>query len=73
MRSFIAGSLALIALWVAVQPDTANKIGIANSALIVAVRRLLSPDVAGVPDRSKTPARPAAQSQSSSPSQEIWT
>ena len=52
-RGFLVGSMALIVLYVAVQPGTADKLGLGSNAVIALIRRGLSPQVAGIPDKSK--------------------
>ena len=55
MRGFLVGSLALIALQVAVgNPRAARAAEVGSSWSVSAVRRLLSPDVAGIPQRKGT-------------------
>lgn len=49
MRGFIVGSLLLIGLSVAVQPRGVAAAEEGGSWVISGLRRLLSPDVAGVP------------------------
>lgn len=51
MKGFLAGSLALIVLYVALQPGTANKADTASGVLVSGIRHLLSGDFAAVPDR----------------------
>lgn len=60
MRGFLAGSLALIVLYVAVQPGNAAKAQTGSNTLVSLLRRALSPQVAGVPNRARNPAAPAA-------------
>lgn len=50
---FWAGSLALIVLYVAVQPGTASKTQAGGNALVELMKRALSPDVPAIPDRSQ--------------------
>ena len=56
MRGFLAGSLALIVLYVVVQPGTAGKAATGGTVLVSALRRALSPQVAGVPNRGQPTA-----------------
>ncbi len=49
MRGFAFGSFALIVLYVAVQPGTAGAAAKGSNVLVAGLRRLLSPDVAGIP------------------------
>lgn len=58
-RGFATGSLALIALYVIVQPGASDRAGQASSWLQQGMRRWLASDVAGVPDRTKK-SRPAS-------------
>jgi hypothetical protein len=50
MRGFLAGSLALIVLYVAVQPGTASKAQTGGNVLVGLLRRALSPQIAGLPN-----------------------
>ena len=56
MRGFLVGSLALIVLYVAVQPGSAAKAQTGSNVLVSTLRRALSPQVAGLPDRGRTTA-----------------
>lgn len=56
MRGFVAGSLVLIVLYVALQPGTADKAEQGGNVLVGMLRRALSPEVAGVPDKASTTA-----------------
>lgn len=49
LRGFLAGSLVLVALYVAVQPGSGRAVQEGGGWLISGLRRALSPDVAGVP------------------------
>lgn len=49
MRGFVVGSLALIAVYVAVQPTASRAAATGTGWALSGLRRLLSPDVAGVP------------------------
>lgn len=51
MRGFLTGSLALIVLYVAVQPGTAAKAETGSNVLVQLLNRALSPQVAGLPQR----------------------
>lgn len=53
MKGFVVGSLALIVLYVVVQPGSANKVDTASGWLQQGMRRWLASSVAGVPDRTK--------------------
>jgi hypothetical protein len=48
LRGFAVGTLALAALYVALQPGVADKLGIGSNALVQLFRRALSPDVAAI-------------------------
>jgi hypothetical protein len=48
---FATGSLALIALYVALKPGSARAAEAGGGVVVEALRRALSPDVAGVPQR----------------------
>jgi hypothetical protein len=50
MRGFVVGSLALIVLYVVVQPGTADKAATGGNVLVSLLRRALSPQVAGIPN-----------------------
>lgn len=54
MRGFLVGSLVLIALEVAVQPGGVKAAAAGTTWLGKALQRLLSPAVAGVPQRRTT-------------------
>lgn len=58
-----AGSLALIAVYVAVQPGASGRLAAGGNVLVVGLRRLLSPEVAGIPVRGGRPWAPAAAGQ----------
>ena len=49
MGGFLVGSLALIVLYVAVQPGTAGAAQAGGNVLVAGLRRALSADVAGIP------------------------
>jgi len=49
MRGFVVGSLALIALYVLVQPGTSAKVSGGLGLTQAIFNRILSPDVAGIP------------------------
>ena len=51
MRGFLLGSLALIVLYVVVQPGTAKAAQAGGNVLVEGLRRALSADVAGIPAR----------------------
>lgn len=59
-RGFAIGTLALIALYVAVQEGTSGKTEAASNALVAGMRRLFSPEVAGIGNHAKTTATGAA-------------
>lgn len=52
LRGFLAGSLTLIVIYVAVQPGTSSKVEQGSGILVGMLRRALSPTVAGVPQRN---------------------
>lgn len=54
MRGFLVGSLALIALYVAVQDGTGDKAKQASGILVTMAKRLMSAEAAGIPDKSKS-------------------
>jgi hypothetical protein len=51
MRGFVVGSLALVVGYVLLQPGAAGKISTGGGLLAGGLRRLLSPTVAGIPQR----------------------
>jgi hypothetical protein len=53
MRGFIAGSLTLIILQVALRTGSTDKLVAGNNALVTMFRRALASDVAGIPDKRK--------------------
>jgi len=54
MRGFLVGSLVLIGVYVAVQPNAARAAEVGGGWFVSGLRRLLSPDVAGIPQRKGT-------------------
>ncbi len=52
LKGFVTGSLALIVLYVVVQPGPSQKLGIAGNVVVELLKRGFSPDVAGIPDFS---------------------
>lgn len=62
MRGFVVGSLALIVLYVVVQPGSASKLSTGSNVLSSSFARLLSPDAAGVPQRKTKTATTASPS-----------
>jgi hypothetical protein len=54
LKGFVAGSLALIILYVVVQPGTSGKVEQGGNTLVALTKRLFSPEVAGIGDHSKT-------------------
>lgn len=61
MKGFVAGSLALIVLYVVVQPGAADKAATGGNVLVSMLRRALSPQVAGLPNHGGAYAAQAAQ------------
>jgi len=53
-KGFLAGSLALIVIYVVVQPGASGKVESGGNALVQLTRRLFSPQVAGIGDHTKT-------------------
>lgn len=51
VRGFVVGSFALIVLYVGLQPNSPRAVAAGGNVLIAGLRRLLSADVAGVPQR----------------------
>jgi len=54
MRGFLLGSLVLVGLYVAVQPEGARAAAQGGNWLVSGLRRALSPEVAGVPQKRMT-------------------
>lgn len=67
MRGFLVGSLALIALYALLQRNAAAGVEAGGNALVSGMRRLLSPDVAGVPQRGGQTQTPTAAPVPNSP------
>lgn len=61
MRGFVIGSIALIAVYVAVQPTSAKAAQQGGAWFVSGLRRLLSPDVAGVPQRKTATTKTATK------------
>jgi cell division septation protein DedD len=53
-KGFLAGTLTLVAIYVVVQPNASRRTGEASNAIVDGMRRLMSPQVAGIGDHSKT-------------------
>lgn len=53
MMGFLFGSLVLIAIEVGLQPGVADKAVQGGGAVTALIKRALSPDVAGIPDKSQ--------------------
>jgi hypothetical protein len=60
MRGFAAGSLTLIVLYVLLQQGSADKVAGGGNLAAALIRRALSPEVAGVPDRAAGAGRVGA-------------
>jgi hypothetical protein len=56
VRGFAVGGLALIALYVAVQPNNAKAATAGSNALVGLLRRFLASNVAGIPQRKPAAA-----------------
>jgi hypothetical protein len=56
IKGILAGSLTLIAFYVFVQTGTADKVSGAGGLVTKGLKRLMSGDVAGVPQRKSTTA-----------------
>jgi hypothetical protein len=52
MRSVVVGGLALIALYALVQPSGVNAAVTGGNVLVSGLRRFLSPQVAGIPNKA---------------------
>lgn len=64
MRGFVVGSLVLVVLYVVVQPRAAGAAAAGGNVLVEGLRRMLSPQVAGIPQRGGRPwAEQAARGQ----------
>jgi hypothetical protein len=53
MRGFLVGSLVLVVVYVAVQPNAASALSAGSTWWVSGLRRALSPGVAGVPQLGK--------------------
>ena len=51
MRGFLVGSFALVVLYVALRPNSPKAVAAGGNVLVAGLRRVLSPDVAGIPQR----------------------
>jgi len=49
MRGFLFGGLALIVLYTVLQPEAAGRVQTGTGLVVTAVRRFMSPQVAGIP------------------------
>ncbi len=56
---FLLGSLALIVTYVLVQDGVAGRVDQAQNVFTALLRRVMSPDAAGIGDHTKRPAQPA--------------
>lgn len=54
MRGFLFGSLGLIALYALIQPNAATMAQSGSNVLVSLAQRLLSPNVAGIPQRKSS-------------------
>ena len=54
MRGFLVGTLALIGWEVVLQPNASAQVSAGGGVLVSLLQRLLSPGVAGIPDRRDT-------------------
>jgi hypothetical protein len=61
VRGFLVGTMLLVGLEVLVQPQTSSQVSSGGNVLVGLLRRLLSPDVAGIPDRAGTATQQQAQ------------
>ena len=66
MRGFLVGTLTLIALGVLVDQGPSSRLSGAAGWAEKATRRLLSPDVAGIPDRRNGKGRTTQSNKSRS-------
>lgn len=60
MRGFLVGAVFLIGLELLLQPSSASGVKLGGSVISTVAQRLLSPQVAGLPDFSKGGASPYA-------------
>lgn len=66
MRGFLVGTVVLIALYVGVQPRAGKAAAEGSNVVVAGLRRLLSADVAGVPQRKTAGAATSSGSMSGS-------
>lgn len=60
MRGFLVGTLVLVGFDVLIQPNASGQVVAGGNVLVSLLRRLLSPDVAGIPDRRDPTVNPNA-------------
>jgi hypothetical protein len=71
VKGFALGTIALIAAYLAVKPGAANAATQGGNIIVSALQRLLSPNVAGIPQRLRTgtAATPSSSTTSSTSGQ----
>lgn len=65
LKGFITGTLALVVLYVVVQPGASTRAGEASNVLVAGMKRLLSPNTAGIGNHAKKVASPSSQASTS--------
>ena len=68
MRGFLWGTVSLSILYVVLQDGAADRLAAGSGVLASGFRRLVSPAVAGIPDRTATSSSSGPGSSSSAPS-----
>lgn len=69
-KGFFWGTLILAGLYVVVQPGASAKTEVASNVFVQSLRRLFSPQVAGIGDHSKTSATGGTGTGTPNPSQD---
>lgn len=73
IRMVLSGGLALIVVYVVSQTKTSEKVEAGSNTLIAIMRRMLSPSVAGVPDkRPKQKQKPSGTTEPETPYTTIY-
>lgn len=68
MKGFALGTLALVLAYIAVKPGTADAATQGGNILVSALQRLLSPNVAGIPQRKNASSSATTSSSTGSTS-----
>lgn len=59
---FLAGSLVLIGVYVLVQDGTSGRVDQASNVIVALLRRVMSPDAAGIANHTKASAKATVNS-----------